>query len=119
MLNFRYYKKLLSTYIEPLPSYADKNSRIHSVFNGTGTVTGRLSSQNPNLQNIPARTNEGNMIRNCFVASENMKLVSFDYSQIELRVLAELSKDENLIHAYENDLDLHAETAKNYFLTLK
>lgn len=115
LLNFRYYKKLLSTYIEPLPSYADKNSRIHSVFNGTGTVTGRLSSQNPNLQNIPARTNEGNMIRNCFVASENMKLVSFDYSQIELRVLAELSKDENLIHAYENDLDLHAETAKKLF----
>lgn len=115
LLNFRYYKKLLSTYIEPLPSYADENNRIHSIFNGTGTVTGRLSSQNPNLQNIPARTNEGNMIRNCFVAAKGMKLVSFDYSQIELRVLAELSKDINLIHAYENDLDLHTETAKKIF----
>lgn len=117
LLNFRYYKKLLSTYIEPLPSYADKNNKIHSSFIGTGTVTGRLSSQNPNLQNIPARTIEGNMIRNCFIASKNMKLVSFDYSQIELRVLAELSKDKQLIYAHKNDLDLHAQTAKKLFNT--
>lgn len=115
LLNFRYYQKLISTYIDPLPNYADSLNRIHSIFNGTGTVTGRLSSQNPNLQNIPARTDEGNMIRNCFVADKNMKLVSFDYSQIELRVLAELSNDQNLINAYNNDLDLHTETAKKIF----
>ena len=115
LLNFRYYKKLISTYVEPLPLYADKNDRIHSSFNGTGTVTGRLSSQNPNLQNIPTRTKEGNMIRNCFIAEKGMKLVSFDYSQIELRVLAELSGDSHLLQAYEKDIDLHEHTARKLF----
>lgn len=115
LIVFRYYKKLLSTYVEPLPLYADSNNLIHSSFNGTGTATGRLSSQNPNLQNIPTRTTEGNMIRNCFIANEGMKLVSFDYSQIELRVLAELSNDQHLVDSYNNDVDLHTHTAKKLF----
>ncbi|WP_068268446.1 DNA polymerase I [Caviibacter abscessus] len=115
MLEYRFYKKLLSTYIEPIPKFADENSRVHSIFNGTGTATGRLSSNNPNLQNIPTRTLEGTKIRNCFVSDKDNVLVSFDYSQIELRVLAQLSKDEHLIDAYKNDLDLHELTARKIF----
>lgn len=115
MLEYRFYKKLLSTYIEPIPKFADNNSRVHSIFNGTGTATGRLSSNNPNLQNIPTRTLEGTKIRACFVADKDKVLVSFDYSQIELRVLAQLSKDEHLIDAYKKDLDLHELTARKLF----
>lgn len=116
MLDYRFYRKLLSTYLEPIPKFADEKSRVHSVFNGTGTATGRLSSNNPNLQNIPARTVEGTKIRSCFIADEGMSLVSFDYSQIELRVLAKLSEDENLLSAYKDDLDLHELTARKLFL---
>ncbi|WP_156286656.1 DNA polymerase [Oceanivirga salmonicida] len=115
ILTYREYKKLVSTYIESIPKFADKNLRVHSVFNGTGTVTGRLSSLNPNLQNIPARNENGNKIRACFIAKKGYKLVSFDYSQIELRVLAELSKDPALLEAYNNDLDLHEQTARKIF----
>lgn len=117
ILEYRTYKKLLSTYIEPLPLYADIRDRIHSSFNATGTATGRLSSQNPNLQNIPTRSKLGSMIRSGFVADEGKVLISFDYSQIELRVLAEMSKDINLIRAYNEDLDLHSLTAKKLFKT--
>ena len=116
MLDYRFYRKLLSTYIEPIPKFSDEKNRVHSVFNGTGTATGRLSSNNPNLQNIPTRTIEGTKIRSCFIADEKMKLVSFDYSQIELRVLARLSEDENLLNAYKEDLDLHELTASKLFL---
>ena len=76
MLDYRFYRKLLSTYIEPIPKFSDEKNRVHSVFNGTGTATGRLSSNNPNLQNIPTRTIEGTKIRSCFIADEKMKLVS-------------------------------------------
>lgn len=111
IIEYRAYKKLLSTYIEPLPNFADSNDRIHTTFNATGTVTGRLSSINPNLQNIPTNST----IRECFVAEKGKKLLSLDYSQIELRVLAELSKDEKLIEAYKNDMDLHRLTAEKLF----
>ena len=114
ILEYREYEKLRSTYVEPLMQLA-VNKKIHTTYNQTGTATGRLSSQNPNLQNIPTRTEEGVKIRKGFVASNGKKLLSFDYSQIELRVLAELSGDKHLIDAYMNDLDLHELTARKIF----
>ncbi len=115
LLEYRSFSKLLSTYVEPLPKLVDKSSRIHTTFNQNGTATGRLSSANPNLQNIPSKTEEGNKIRKGFVAKEGYSLVSFDYSQIELRVLAELCRDENLVLAYSKDKDLHDLTARKLF----
>ncbi|MBZ4684004.1 MAG: polymerase [Fusobacteriales bacterium] len=115
ILEYRKLTKLLNTYVEALPKLVDNNSKLHTTFNQNGTATGRLSSTDPNLQNIPSKTEEGRKIRQAFVAREGYSLVSFDYSQIELRVLAEISKDEELIHAYENDLDLHAITAMKIF----
>ena len=115
ILEYRKLAKLQNTYVEALPKLADKNSRIHTTFNQTGTATGRLSSSNPNLQNIPAKSVEGMKIRQGFVAKEGYKLLSIDYSQIELRVLAEISEDETLIKAYNNDLDLHDLTARKLF----
>ena len=115
LLEYRAYKKLLSTYIEPIPKLADKEDRIHTTFNQNGTSTGRLSSANPNLQNIPVRTDDGIRIRTGLVAKEGHSLISFDYSQIELRVLAELSKDRNLVQAYQDDQDLHSLTARKIF----
>ncbi len=115
LLDFRKLTKLQSTYVEALPKLADRNGRIHTTFNQTGTATGRLSSSDPNLQNIPARSDDGVRIREGFVAREGYILASFDYSQIELRVLASVSKDENLITAYNNDLDLHDLTARKIF----
>ena len=119
LLEYRGYTKLLSTYVDPLPKLADENSRIHTSFNQNGTATGRLSSSNPNVQNIPTRTEEGTKIRNGFVAEDGWSLISFDYSQIELRVLAELSKDENLILAYQKDRDLHDLTARRIFYKME
>ncbi|CAM3170506.1 DNA polymerase I [Streptobacillus ratti] len=115
ILEYRELVKLKSTYVEPLLKLAI-NGKIHTTYNQTGTATGRLSSSNPNLQNIPTRTDEGTKIREGFIASKGMKLVSFDYSQIELRVLAEISKDENLINAYKHNLDLHELTARKIFM---
>ncbi len=115
LLEYRAYKKLLSTYIEPIPKLADKEDRIHTTFNQNGTSTGRLSSANPNLQNIPVRTDDGIRIRTGFVAKEGHSLISFDYSQIELRVLAELSKDKHLVQAYQENQDLHNLTARKIF----
>ena len=115
LLEYRAYKKLLSTYIEPIPKLADKEDRIHTTFNQNGTSTGRLSSANPNLQNIPVRTDDGIRIRTGFVAKEGHSLISFDYSQIELRVLAELSKDKHLVQAYQDNQDLHNLTARKIF----
>ena len=115
LLEYRGFTKLLSTYVEPLPKLADEEDRIHTTFNQNGTSTGRLSSANPNIQNIPVRTDEGIKIRKGFISQDGWSLVSFDYSQIELRVLAELSKDENLLLAYKKDKDLHDLTARKIF----
>jgi len=117
LLKYREIYKLYSTYVEPLLklSYEDENSRIHTSFIQTGTSTGRLSSKNPNLQNIPARSELGLKIRKAFVASEGKKLIGIDYSQIELRLLAHFSQDKVLIDAFKNDKDIHRQTAVALF----
>ena len=117
ILEFRAVKKLLSTYIEPFPSYVSpKTGRIHTTFNQALTATGRLSSSNPNLQNIPIRTERGKEIRKAFVAGEaDGYIVSADYSQIELRIMAHLSQDSHLINAFRNGVDVHAATAEKIF----
>ncbi|MFM1534937.1 DNA polymerase I, partial [Helcococcus ovis] len=112
---YRQLSKLKSTYIDGLIPVIKEDGRIHSKFNQTVAVTGRLSSTEPNLQNIPIKTEEGRMIRKAFVAGENKKLVSADYSQIELRVLASLSKDETMIDAFKHNIDIHTKTASEVF----
>jgi len=113
LLEYREVYKLYSTYIEPLLKLAkdDSKSRIHTSFGQTGTATGRLSSRNPNLQNIPARTKLGLKIREAFVAPEGKKLIGIDYSQIELRLLAHFSKDSTLVDAFRDNKDIHMQTA--------
>ena len=113
LLEYREVYKLFSTYIEPLLklSSEDEKSRIHTSFVQTGTATGRLSSKNPNLQNIPARSKLGLKIREAFVAGEGKKLIGIDYSQIELRLLAHFSKDSVLVDAFKHDKDIHLQTA--------
>jgi len=113
LLEYREVYKLFSTYIEPLLklSREDKESRIHTSFVQTGTATGRLSSKNPNLQNIPTRTPLGAKIRRAFVAPEGKKLIGIDYSQIELRLLAHFSQDTVLVDAFKHDKDIHMQTA--------
>ena len=113
LLEYREVYKLFSTYIEPLLklSLEDKRSRIHTSFIQTGTATGRLSSKNPNLQNIPARSELGLKIREAFVAPEGKKLIGIDYSQIELRLLAHFSQDRVLVDAFNHDKDIHTQTA--------
>ena len=115
ILRYRTISKLNNTYIETMRGYLKGDGKIHTVFNQTGTVTGRLSSNEPNLQNIPVRTEEGKEIRKMFVASKGCELVSADYSQIELRLLAHYSQDEVLIRAYQNGDDIHAITASQIF----
>ncbi|MDD5672982.1 MAG: DNA polymerase I [Chitinivibrionales bacterium] len=112
LLQYREKQKLLSTYIDALPQQiSSKTSRLHSSFNQTITATGRLSSTNPNLQNIPIRTEEGRKIRAAFIAPPGSVLVSADYSQIELRLLAHLSQDALLKQAFLDDKDIHTQTA--------
>ena len=111
ILEFRTLEKLRSTYLEPLPRLADASQRIHTTFNQMATATGRLSSSNPNLQNIPIRGQFGGRMRGCFVAAAGNKLVCADYSQIELRVLAHLSQDPTLLDAFHNNQDIHSKTA--------
>lgn len=113
LLQYREYHKLYSTYIEPLIALAmnDPSSRIYTSFVQTGTATGRLSSKNPNLQNIPVKTALGQRIREAFVAPEGKKLIGIDYSQIELRLLAHFSGDEVLVEAFKNGRDIHMQTA--------
>ncbi len=113
LLEYREVYKLFSTYIEPLLKLAnaDEKHRIHTSFVQTGTATGRLSSKNPNLQNIPTRTPLGVKIRQAFVAGENKKLIGIDYSQIELRLLAHFSQDPVLVDAFMHDRDIHLQTA--------
>lgn len=115
LLKYRTIAKLLNTYIEAFPKYLDSDGRIHTTFIQGGTITGRLSSQDPNLQNIPIRTEEGKKIRDVFIASKGYKLLSLDYSQIELRILAHLSEEEKLIEAFNQNKDIHTETACTLF----
>jgi len=117
ILEFRAVKKLLSTYIEPFPSYVSpRDGRVHTTFNQALTATGRLSSSNPNLQNIPVRTERGKEIRKAFVpGTPHGVIVSADYSQIELRIMAHLSKDEHLTQAFREGVDVHAATAAKIF----
>lgn len=115
VLEFRGLQKLLSTYIEALPPLLDDQSRLHAEFLQTGTVTGRLASQNPNLQNIPIRTDRGRAIRHAFVPSEGFVLVGLDYSQIELRLAAILSGDEKLSEIFRAGRDVHQEVAAAVF----
>ncbi len=118
ILEHRKLSKLKSTYTDALPALISlKDNRIHTTFNQTVTATGRLSSSNPNLQNIPARTEAGNKIRAAFVPKdrENSLILSADYSQIELRLLAHISKDKHLIEAFNHDVDVHTLTASKVF----
>ncbi len=116
ILSYRGLKKLLSTYVDALPKLINnKTGRIHTSFNQAVTATGRLSSSNPNLQNIPIRDEQGKEIRKAFIASGNNVFLSADYSQVELRIMAHLSKDESMIRAFQNDQDIHAATAANIY----
>lgn len=115
ILNYRRLSKLKSTYVDTLPLLCDKNHRIHTSFMQTGTATGRLSSKDPNLQNIPVREKEGRRIRQAFCAGKGKVLISADYSQIELVVLAHLSRDENLMAAFTDGKDVHKRTAMLIF----
>jgi DNA polymerase-1 len=117
LLEYREIFKLFSTYIEPLLLLAEKDeqNRIYTSFVQTGTATGRLSSKNPNLQNIPTKTDMGRRIREAFVASEGKLLIGIDYSQIELRLLAHFSQDKVLVDAFNEDKDIHRQTAVALF----
>ena len=115
ILEHRHLQKLLSTYALPLPKQADKNHRIHTSYSQTIAITGRLSSNHPNLQNIPVRTKWGTRIRRCFVASPGSVFVSIDYSQIELRVMAHMANDTAMIEAFRSGRDIHKETAAKIF----
>ncbi len=116
ILEYRQLSKLKSTYSDALPKQIDpKTGRIHTSYNQTVAATGRLSSSDPNLQNIPIRTEEGRRIRQAFVPEEGYLLLSADYSQIELRILAHVTGDEELIRAYQQDEDIHTKTALRLF----
>ena len=112
ILNYRGMKKLLSTYIDALPKLINpRTGHIHTSFNQALTATGRLSSSDPNLQNIPVRTDDGKEIRKCFIPEEGCLFFSADYSQIELRIMAHLSEDENMMEAFREGYDIHRATA--------
>lgn len=115
ILEYRELQKLLSTYIDTIPAMADKNGRLHTTLNQAGTTTGRMSSQNPNMQNIPARGEIAREIRKGFVAAPGHVFVACDYSQIEMRVLALLSGDEKLIDTFRKEKDVHASVASFVF----
>jgi DNA polymerase I len=115
VLEYRHLTKLKSNYVDALPLLADADSRVHTTFQAAATATGRLSSVNPNLQNIPIRTELGREIRAAFVAAPGTQLLSADYSQIELRLLAHFSGDPLLMRAYAEDIDIHTLTASEVF----
>ncbi|WP_153775017.1 DNA polymerase I [Pseudomonas sp. MNR3A] len=116
LMEYRSLSKLKSTYTDKLPEQINpRTGRIHTSYQQAVAATGRLSSSDPNLQNIPVRTPEGRRIRQAFVASPGYKLLAADYSQIELRIMAHLAKDEGLLHAFRNDLDVHRATAAEVF----
>jgi DNA polymerase-1 len=115
ILEYRQFTKLKSTYVDALPLLMDRNARVHTDYQQTVAATGRLSSTDPNLQNIPIRTPWGRLIRDAFIADEGNWLISADYSQIELRVMAHLSGDETLIDSFMKNEDIHARTASEVF----
>lgn len=115
ILRYRELQKLLSTYVDNLPGMVDERGRLHTTFLQAGTTTGRMASQHPNLQNIPTRTDEGYAIRRAFVAERGFRLVSIDYSQIELRLAAILSQDEKLIDIFKRGEDVHSGVASRVF----
>jgi len=116
ILQYRQLQKLKSTYVDALPNQVHiLDDRIHTTFSQITTSTGRLSSLNPNLQNIPIRTPRGQQIRAAFIASTGKKIISADYSQIELRLIAEISEENNMLEAFEKGMDIHASTAVNLF----
>lgn len=115
VLRYRTIKKLQSTYVEGLSKLISEDGRIHSTFTQTIAVTGRISSIDPNLQNIPIRTEEGRLIRKAFISGDENTLVDADYSQIELRVLAHLAKDEVMLESFKEGVDIHAKTASEVF----
>ena len=115
ILDWRELSKLKSTYTDALSQLIDKENRVHTTYSITGTNTGRLASSNPNLQNIPIRSEEGKKIRSCFIAKEGYKIVSCDYSQVELRLLAEVADVKRLKQAFAEGLDVHAATASHVF----
>ena len=116
ILDYRQVTKLKSTYVDALPEMVNpRTGRIHTSYHQTGSATGRVSSSDPNLQNIPVRTEMGRQVRRAFVADAECQLLSADYSQIELRVLAHLSQDESLLEAFRRGEDIHAATAGQMF----
>jgi DNA polymerase-1 len=117
-LSYREIQKLLSTYIDNLPHLVDEHGRLHTTLNQAGTTTGRMSSTNPNLQNIPVRGEMGAAIRDAFVATKGSTLLAFDYSQIEMRVLAALSGDKELLEVFHSGRDVHTSVASRVFNVL-
>ena len=115
ILAYRKYSKLYSTYAEGLKKYIQADGKIHTVYNQAATQTGRLSSSEPNLQNISVRDEEGREIRKAFLPEEGCVLVSSDYHQVELRILAHMAKVPNLIKAFQNEMDIHSQTAMDLF----
>ncbi len=115
IIRYRELSKLVSTYIDALPDMADKKGRLHTTFDQAGTSTGRISSKEPNIQNIPKRTEPGRKIRKAFISDEGFQLVSFDYSQIELRVAAILSGDKKMAEVFKKGGDIHAAVASEVF----
>ncbi len=115
ILEYREIRKLLSTYIEPIPKLLDEEGRLHARFIQAGSTTGRMASENPNLQNIPVGSERGRRIRYAFIAPEGSSLVSLDYSQIELRIAAILSQDKNLIDIFKTGKDIHSAVAAQVF----
>jgi len=115
VLEYRELSKLISTYIEPIPKMVDKEGRLHARFIQTGTTTGRMASQNPNLQNIPVSSDKGMVIRKAFIAPEGFEFAAFDYSQIELRISAFLSGDDKLIKIFKSGEDVHTSVASYMF----
>ena len=117
VLDWRQLAKLKSTYADALVSAIHPDSRrVHTSFSMVGASTGRLSSSDPNIQNIPIRTPEGRRIRTAFVAEPDQKLISADYSQIELRLVAHIAKEQSMINAFRQGVDIHAQTASEVFI---